>query len=116
MTERIYVTADEIDTCATDRQSQDTAICWSRDDQILSINTSDNTFITKMKNVMSRDPESYKCFYYKGNIDKKTGRVYAYVFEVDKKLLSFRIASTKKELTEEEKLTIANRLNNSRNS
>lgn len=109
-TTRIYVTADQIGSVSTDRDSQETNINWLRDDQILSVETSDNTFVTKMKNIMERDPQNYKCYYYASNVDKKTGKVCAYVFEVDKKLLNFRVASNRKELTAEEKEALRQRL------
>ena len=112
MCKRIYVTADQISGIATDRDSQETNINWLRDDQILSVETSDITFVTKMKNIMQRDPENYKCYYIDTNVDKKTGKVYSYVFEVDKKLLNFRVQTTKKELSEEERIALRNRLKN----
>ncbi len=108
--EKIYITVDQIESTCTDKQSQETNIGWVRDDEVIKIETSDNTFLTKMKNIMSRDPEHYKCYYYKSNVDKKTGKVYSYVFETDKKLLNFRVSSTRKELSDEEKQALHARL------
>lgn len=112
MQTKIYVTADEIQNTSTERDCQETNINWLRDDEILAIETSDNTFLTKMKHTMARDPESYKCYYLASNVDKKTGKVSSYVFEVNKKLLNFRVNSTRRELTEEEKNELRNRLKN----
>jgi len=112
MPTKIYISASEIQNTCTDRDSQETNINWLRDDDILAVETSDNTFLTKMKHIMERDPESYKCYYHAGNVDKKTGKVYSYVFEVSKKLLNFRVQSTRKELTEEEKIALRKRLKN----
>ena len=112
MCKKIYVTADQITGIATDRESQETNINWLRDDQIVSVETSDITFVTKMKNIMQRDPEHYKCYYIDSNLDPKTGKVYSYVFEVDKKLLNFRVQSTRKEMTTEEKEALKKRLKN----
>lgn len=109
-TEKIYITADQIKNTCTDRDSQETNINWLRDDEILSIETSDNTFLTKMKHIMERDPDNYKCYYYASNVDKKTGKVCAYVFEVSKKLLNFRVNSGRRELTEDEKIALKQRL------
>lgn len=110
MNEKIYVTADQIGATATDKDSQETNITWLRNDNKIVISTSDNTFITKMKSTMQRDPDNYKCYYYEGNIDKKTGKVFAYVFEVDKKLLTFRVARITRELTDDERKQLAERL------
>lgn len=112
MPTKIYITASEIQNTCTDRYSQETNINWLRDDEILAIETSDNTFLTKMKHIMERDPESYKCYYHSSNVDKKTGKVYSYVFEVSKKLLNFRVQSTRRELTEEEREALKKRLKN----
>lgn len=111
MADKIYVTPEQIDTVATDKSSQETVMAWSRDDCKVVIDTSDNTVITKLKHMMERDSEHYKCFYYDSNVDEKTNRPYNYVFETDVKLISFRIGQTqKKELTAEEKASILNRL------
>ena len=59
---------------------------------------------------MERDPANYKCYYYASNLDKKTGKVSAYVFEVSKKLLNFRVNSGRRELTEDEKIALRQRL------
>lgn len=110
MSEKIYITADKITTCGTECHSQETNINWFRDEKIIKIETSDNTFITKMKHIMERDPEHYKCYYYENNIDKKTGKIYSYVFETDKKLLTFRVNKAKKELSPEERKLLGERL------
>lgn len=109
---KVYITADQIRGTATERDCQETNINWLRDDEILAVETSDSTFVTKMKNIMERDPEHYRCYYYESNIDKKSGKVYSYVFEVDRKLLNFRVNSTRRELTEDEKEALKQRLKN----
>lgn len=111
MNDKIYITADEIENTNCDKESQETVISFERDSDRLIINSSDNTFLTKMKSIMQRDPVSYKCYYYAGNKDKVTGKVSNYVFETDKKLLTFRVASSKKELTDEEKEAFKQRMN-----
>lgn len=111
MSDRIYVTPEELTSTSTDKWDQETSISWTRDQNIISIDSSDNTFITKMKHLMERDPKHYKCYYYASNIDKKTGKPSNYVFEIDKRLLSFRVDNAKKkQLTEEEKVALAARL------
>lgn len=111
MSDKIYITSDQITSTSTDKQDQETNISWARNQEMISIESSDNTFITKMKHLMERDPAHYKCYYYSGNVDRKTGKPSNYVFEIDKRLLSFRVGlSEKKQLTPEEKKALAKRL------
>ena len=111
MSDKIYVTPDQLVSTSTDKWDQETNISWTRGQDTISIDSSDNTFITKMKHLMERDPKHYKCYYYASNIDKKTGKPSNYVFEVPLQLLSFRVGNAeKRQLTEEEKLALAARL------
>ena len=111
MNDKIYITPDELVSTSTDKLDQETNISWARGQNTISIDSSDSTFITKMKHLMERDPKHYKCYYYKSNVDKKTGKPSNYVFEIDKRLLSFRVdTAKKKQLTEEEKVALAARL------
>lgn len=111
MNDKIYVTPDQLVSTSTDKWDQETNISWTRDKDTVSVDTSDSTFITKMKHVMERDPEHYKCYYYQSNIDKKTGKPSNYVFEVPLRLLSFRVGNAeKRQFTPEEKVALAARL------
>lgn len=111
MNDKIYITPDELISTSTDKWDQETSINWTRGQNTISINSSDSTFITKMKHLMERDPKHYKCYYYASNIDKKTGKPSNYVFEIDKRLLSFRVNNAvKRELSESEKVALAERL------
>ena len=114
MNKKIYVTAEEIQTPICEKESQETAINWLREEEKASICTSDPTVVTKLKNIMMED-DSYTCFYYSSNVDKVTGRPLVYQFECDKSLISFRRKVNKKELSEEEKLNIVKRLRSLRN-
>lgn len=111
MNDKIYITPDQLVSTSTDKWDQETSISWTRGQDTISIDCSDSTFITKMKHLMERDPKHYKCYYYKSNIDKKTGKPSNYVFEVPLKLLTFRVGNAeKRQLTEEEKVALAARL------
>ena len=111
MSDKIYVTPDQLVSTSTEKWSQETNISWTRDKNIVLVDTSDSTFITKMKHIMERDPEHYKCYYYASNIDRKTGKPSNYIFEVPLKLLSFRVGNAeKRELTAQEKIALAARL------
>lgn len=107
--EKIYITAEEIQTPVCDVDSQETVISWARKDNMITICTSDPTTVTRLKNIM-KDDTSYKCYYYKNNIDKQTGRPYCYQFECDKSLVTFRRKTERRELTAEEKENVAKRL------
>lgn len=111
MNDKVYITPDQLKSTDVNKWDQETNIGWTRGQEIISIDSSDSTFITKMKHLMERDPEHYKCYYHKTNIDKKTGKPSHYVFEVPLKLLSFRVGNAeKKELTAEEKVELVARL------
>ena len=110
MTDKIYITADQIqNTTSIDKESQETAINWYRNDEDIQICTSDPTMITKLKNIMLKNPESYRCYYIKSNIDSNSKPI-SYTFECSRKLLTFRGNLGTKELDDEERLAIAERL------
>lgn len=111
MNDRIYITPDQITSTSIAKQDQETNINWARNEEKIIIDSSDNTFITRIKHLMERDPAHYKCYYYSSNVNKKTGKPFNYIFEIDKRLLSFRVdLSKKKQLTVEEKVALAARL------
>ena len=116
MSKKIYITADEIQSIFCFREEQETAINWFRDDEIATVCTSDPTMITKLKNVMKRDPENYKCYYYDTNI--VNGSLGNYFFEMPKQLLTFRVASNYVEertpMSEEARAIVKERLNGGR--
>lgn len=118
MSSKIYITSDQIESVMCDRHEQETCINWLRDDDLMIICSSDNTFITKMKRVMERDPETYRCFYYEENRDKETGKLGNYFFEAPKSLLSFRSGAKKKRnsrnLSDEERKAIGERFRKAR--
>ncbi len=111
---KIYITADEIDVVTCETECQETTLNWYRSDKIIVVNSSDNTFITKMKRAMEKDSVNYKCYYYETNRDSKTGKLTNYFFEMPKELLCLRAERTKQELTEEERKERGRRLHQSR--
>lgn len=117
MPDRVYVTADEIGAISCFRGEQETSISWFRDDDNIVVCSSDPTMITKLKNVMKRDPDNYKCYYYKTNmIDGKLGN---YFFEFPKQLLTFRVATNFAEdrsaMTEEQRAAVRERFHGKNN-
>lgn len=115
MPEKIYITAEEIQSNYCMKEFQETAINFYRTGDEAEIFTTDPTMITKLKNIMLRDPDSYRCYYYKNNVDRISGKPIGYTFICNKSLISFRIASDKRELSDEEKVEVAKRLSRKTN-
>lgn len=71
-----------------------------------TIETSDNTVITKLKKLMIVDPDHFKCFAYGNTVDDKFS---SYTFEVDFRALLIRAVPKKRNLTESQKKELAQR-------
>ena len=108
MIKKEYVTADQIGSVKCDKDCQEVAINFLRDDKIAVMTVTDNTMITKLKKLVEKDPDNYKC--YICSRDPDTGEPHGYIFEFPKKCLSFRAVSTKKRtMTEEQRKAVAAR-------
>lgn len=114
MSNKIYVTYDQIEDISCNRCEQETAINWLRDDDIAIVCTSDFTMVTKLSKAMAKDPDNYKCFYYECNRDKETGRLGNYFFEVPKKLISFRAEREGSPMSEEQRKAVGERFKKAR--
>ena len=108
MGNKVYLTSDQLDAVICNKDEQETTINWLRVEDKLVICTSDNTYITKMKKIMERDPESYKCYSYDDNVDEN-GNYYTYFFEVPKSLLTWRVQRDKRMLTDEQRQKLSER-------
>jgi len=108
MDDKTIVTVDSFPQICTVKSEQETCINWLRTDKKIRIETSDITVITRLKNIMKRDPDHYICYYYKNNYDSKSGKVNQLIFETDLNLLTFRIATTRS-YTEEQKAELKKR-------
>lgn len=106
--QKIFISADEIQSVTCFKEFQETAINWYRTDEQAEIFTTDPTMITKLKNIMKRNPESYKCYYRPMNVDE-TGKPLAYTFVCNKDLISFRTPYLK-DLSAEERMAMRDRL------
>ena len=80
---------------------QETTIVLSRTEDKMSIWTTDNTMVTKLRALMNKNPEDYKLI----NISTCNGAPAAYEVEAPKKLLSLR--SAEKTQTEEQRAATA---------
>ena len=112
MSNKIYISHDQIEDISCHREEQETAINWFRDDDIAVVCTSDYTVVTRISKAMAKDPKNYRCYYYESNRDKDTGRLGNYFFEIPKKLISFhaqKTTSNKKEMTEDQRKAVAER-------
>ena len=101
MSKKIYVDADNMLPVVRMKIEQETTINWLRSEDKVRVCTSDLTIVTKLRNVMRRDPDNYKCYYLDCNVID--GAVGNYFFEFPKNLLSFRVSNgEREELSSEE--------------
>lgn len=89
---------NELETTNTAADEQETTINISRDEDTASIYTSDNTMITKLKNLWKTYPNSLKCWECgRDSLNKVTG----YMFVCSKKSISFRSGEQTRKKKEE---------------
>lgn len=85
---------------------QETTIVLSRTEDKMSIWTTDNTMVTKLRALMNKNPEDYKLV----NISTCNDSPAAYEFEAPKKFLSLRSAELNRSYTDEQRAAAAERL------
>lgn len=90
---------------------QETTINYGRNDEEAEVYTSDNTVLTKIKNMFSSDDCEWKL---KNVVKDRKGNVVSVFFSVPKKLISLRTKTVKSSLTDEQKQAAAERLKNAR--
>ena len=90
---------------------QETTINYGRNDEEAEVYTSDNTVLTKIKNIFSSDDCEWKL---KNVVKDKKGDVVSVFFSVPKKLISLRAKTVKSSLTDEQRRAAAERLKNAR--
>lgn len=90
---------------------QETTINYGRNDEEAEVYTSDNTVLTKIKNMFSSDDCEWKL---KNVVKDKKGNVVSVFFSVPKKLISLRAKTVKSSLTDEQRRAAAERLKNAR--
>ena len=90
---------------------QETHIHWMRTDSYAEVYTTDKTVMTKLDRLCEESPENYKVI----DIGTLKGVPIAKTYKIsDQKLVSFRSRKITRELTEEQKKEITQRLNNAR--
>ena len=90
---------------------QETTINYGRNDEEAEVYTSDNTVLTKIKNIFSSDDCEWKL---KNVVKDRKGNVVSVFFSVPKKLISLRAKTVKSSLTDEQRRAAAERLKNAR--
>lgn len=93
-------------------QEQETTVNFYRDSDICTVYTSDSTVMTKLDKLV-KNP---KAPYWKLRKEHRlqNGELIGKTYETHKRLISFRADISTRELTEEQKQEIADRLRNSR--
>lgn len=94
-------------------EEQETHINWTREDQVALVSTTDRTVMTKLDKMCELHPENYICTNVGRLMDDHS--IVEKEYEIlDKSLISFRGAKVKRELTEEQRKTIADRFKSRR--
>lgn len=113
MSNRKYLTIDEMIAVKCNPEEQETSISMMRNDSKVLIFTSDNTFITKIKRIIVKCPDNFRC--YVSGFDRNDNPV-GYFIEGPKKILSIRTGKSKKSLSPEERAERAERAAHMRKS
>lgn len=100
------ISIDDITVTKGSTFEQETVIQISRNRDMASIWTSDNTQLTKIKHIMRKDSNSYVCTEVTKN---KLGEVVGYAFECPKNLISYRTA-VKRSISDEQRQKASERL------
>lgn len=95
---------------------QETVIAFSRNDDTASVETTDSTVLTKLKRYATTNPDEWVLTNVTiGQNESDPMKITSICFECPKKLVSLRSKSTSpRELTEEERAEIAERMRNVR--
>ena len=101
--EKIYITKrEDFKTIKAKAEEQETTVNFSRDNDVATVWTNDNTVVTKLSKIVEKNPDEWSC-YVVGNMEEPTG----YFFKTKKKYVCFREGKrkmTSKTMTEEHKM------------
>ena len=90
---------------------QETTINYGRTDKEAEVYTSDNTVLTKIKNMFNSDDCEWKL---KDVVKDQDRNIVGVFFAIPKKLISLRAKTVKSNLTDEQKRAAAERLKKAR--
>lgn len=96
-------------------EEQETVVSFYRTDHRMSIYTSDQTMITKLMKLLKKSEQNEEAGYILVREEKMNGRVMAIEVSAPKHLLSLRTPKKKRELTDEERKAMADRMRKARN-
>ena len=96
-------------------EEQETVVNFYRTDHRMSIYTSDQTMITKLMKLLKKSEQNEEAGYMLVREEKMNGRVVAIEVSAPKHLMSLRMPKEKRELTDEERKAMADRLRKARN-
>lgn len=85
---------------------QETSIVFERNSDRMTIWTSDNTMVTKLRGLMTKSPEEYIL----RSISTYDGQPVAYEVEAPKEFLSFRSVRVTRTMTEEQRIANSERM------
>lgn len=85
---------------------QETSIVFERNSDKMTIWTSDNTIVTKLRGLMTKSPEDYIL----RSISTYDGQPVAYEVEAPKEFLSFRSVRVTRTMTEEQRIANSERM------
>lgn len=106
MEDRKYVDLDKIGSVVCSIEEAETTINLERVSKLVSIYTSDNTMITKIKRVLKKNPEGWKCWEASRDRD---GNLTGYFFEAPKKVIGIKALSQRKEMSDEARRAVGER-------
>ena len=92
-------------------EEQETIINISRTENTATIYTSDSRYMTKLDKLVENNPDEWKCT----GQEKQEGDVVAKYYECQAKYISFRSRTVKRELTEEQKEILRERMKKMQN-
>lgn len=104
--------SDDSKRSAISPSEQETTISFSRDGKIADVWTSDTTMMTKLDKLCKESPNDYVCIEEMRTLDGLLANK-RYTIK-NKKLVSFRSGSVKRQMTDEQRVKSAERLRQAR--
>lgn len=92
------------------RQEMETIVNFDAAGELCELYTADPVWMRKLDKLMQKNPEDFK----EGRAERYQGEVIARRFTFPKRFLSIRSKTVKRELTDEQRAELAQRLKNSR--
>lgn len=89
---------------------QEVIIAFNAGEDTADIYTADPVWIRKLDRLVEQNPEQFK----QGRVEKYNGKVVAKRYTLPKRFISIRSRDVKRELTEEQRAEIGQRLNKAR--